>query len=82
MKLFGIKFYNPWKPHIVVDGFGCYYVRSIGVFGWKYWWDECFWGNQAFITSYDNLKDAKRGMVEAGVYLDKVKRKVRVVHEE
>lgn len=32
MKLFGIKFYNPFKPHIVVDGFGVYWVRKYELF--------------------------------------------------
>lgn len=89
MKLFGIKFYNPWKPHIVVDGFGRYYVRVHTIFGWEYWGDNWFCGQKFYADSSIHLEIAREKLREAEDYLVKektrkklLKVKYKVVHTE
>lgn len=89
MKLFGIKFYNPWKQHIVVDGFGLYRVRIMKGVIWKYWDDGYF-------TSFRDWSMPVRNLWSAEHELEKVKKFIagekeyskkksisdKVVHEE
>ena len=32
-----VKLYNPWKPHIIRDGHGTYFVRVMNYVSWKYY---------------------------------------------
>lgn len=66
MKLFGIKFYNPWKPHIIVDGFGLYRVRIMNGIGWKYW-------DNGYLTYFKEWSTPVRNLWYAEHELDKVK---------
>ena len=31
-----MKFYNPFKPHIIVNGLGEYLIRKLTIKGWRY----------------------------------------------
>lgn len=31
-----MKFYNPFKPHIMVNGLGEYLIRKLTIKGWRY----------------------------------------------
>lgn len=63
-----IKFYNPFKPHIVEDGFGKFWIRALSIVGWtyynkddkKFWfvkgYADCF---QTFLRASDELYNAR-----------------------
>lgn len=56
-----IKFYNPWKPHIVEDGFGRFWIRKTSPFGWQYYStkDDYFYVIRSFADNYTSLDSAK-----------------------
>ena len=31
-----MKFYNPFKPHIMVNGLGAHLIRKLTIKGWRY----------------------------------------------
>ena len=88
MKLFGIKFYNPFKPHIVVDSFGVYWVRKYELFfGWMYYDGGHYWHNRTYANYSLSLVSAKERLEDAQKYLilekDRSKKKKtsdKVVH--
>lgn len=89
MKLFGIKFYNPWKPHIVVDGFGLYRVRIMKGTGWKYWDNDYLtsvkeWSmpNKNIWYAEYELEKTKQFIAEEKEYSKKKSVADKVVHEE
>ena len=70
MKLLGIKFYNPFKPHIVIDGSGVYWVRKYELFwGWKYYDGSPYWDNKIYANCSLSLVSAKERLKEAQNYL-------------
>ncbi len=89
MKLFGIKFYNPFKPHIVVDAFGIYRVRKYELFfGWEYYdGNGYYFHNKTYANFYFSLDSAKEILEEAQASLilekERSKKKApdKVVHE-
>ncbi len=38
-----MKLYNPFKPHIIVNGIGHYYVRKLTIDGWEYLYRRYQW---------------------------------------
>ena len=42
-----MKFYNPFKPHIMVNGLGAHLIRKLTIKGWRY---LCY--NMPFKSSY------------------------------
>lgn len=70
MKLFGIRFYNPWKPHIIVIGTGYYLIRvKIGV-SWKYW-DNAgdFYFSKIFASHFSSIEEVQKELKNAATYL-------------
>ena len=91
MKIFGIQFYNPFKPHIVVDAFGIYWVRKYVLFwGWKYYGAYgYFFPNKIWADYRKELAFAQDSLTEAFLYEQKEKERNKklkthdkVVHEE
>ena len=82
-----MKFYNPFKPHIVVDGLGVYRIRK-WLFNWVYltcgnnWLPKIYLGVETF-CSYVTAKNS----MESYVILktrekieEKLKQKEKAVH--
>ena len=90
MKLFGIKFYNPFKPHIVVDAFGVYWVRKYELLnGWQYYDGNSFWchkiharGGCAFSLYWiiEKLKKTQSTLITEKERIKKQKTPDKVVH--
>ena len=57
-----MKFYNPFKPHIVVDGYGRYRVRKwVFGLGWSYLTDYNYWaGKDSVNTSVFSTKEGAK----------------------
>lgn len=80
MKLLGIKLYNPFKPHIVVDGFGKYRIRIYSVLGWKYWGGNLFYCSEFYADNdCKNLELALEKLREAEDYLVKEKTRKKLL---
>lgn len=76
-----IKFYNPFKPHIVEDGFGKYWIRRLSILGWNYYDkdDKKFWFVKAFGDSFGSLYEAMMELQNAKENLKRNKERDRVL---
>ena len=50
-----MKFYNPFKQHIIVNGLGEYLIRKLTIKGWRY---LCY---DMYFKSYHWVPSRKRG---------------------
>lgn len=55
-----MKFYNPFKPHIISFVNNVHYVRKFGILGWEYLdcKDAYWWTQKNKWNCYDTLKSA------------------------
>ena len=62
-----VKLYNPWKPHIIRDGHGTYFVRVMNYVSWKYYCriSGGFYFLRDWVVGYSSLKEAKTELVHA-----------------
>ena len=68
-----MKFYNPFKPHLVENQLGEYFIRLHTIFGWKYYYKpfDSFVTGRAIICveecSFSSKEQAQKHM-ESYVY--------------
>lgn len=65
-----MKLYNPFKPHIVTNGDGNYYIRKFGMCGWEYLdrTEDYYWwlvSNKGY-AKFDSLESAKLRFTSIG----------------
>jgi len=62
-----MKFYNPFKPHIVEDGFGKFWIRVLGVIDWEYYYRPTgdFYCSKGNVIHFNTLELAREALVEA-----------------
>jgi hypothetical protein len=55
-----MKFYNPFKAHVIELANGTFYVRQFGIFGWQYLdrRDNYWWTRTNNWNYYDTLESA------------------------
>ena len=65
-----VKFYNPFKPHIIQNGFG-YFVRVFSIFGTKHYLDEDYdWHNYCLSASlFKSFESAKYLLVSYNCFV-------------
>lgn len=81
-----MKFYNPFKPHIIEDGLGVFRIRKCAMFGWKHL-SECFnwsyfWAKDCYSleTAKDFLSCYYTNLEESKTRQEKLKK--IVIHHE
>lgn len=70
-----MKFYNPFKPHIVVSNTGKFAIRELGILGWIYLDNNNYKFYQYwFDTSSINKWSLFNDLEDAKCFLDKYKK--------
>ena len=79
-----MKFYNPFKLHIIgIDD--KFYIRKLTIFGWEYLDIECgiiyFWcGDSKSFAKFNTLEKAKLALVAYPELIKEEIKKKKVIH--
>ena len=62
-----MKFYNPFKWHVVTDSFGNVYVRKWSIFGWIFMSSGTYsiWHDKQYVNEYCRFKSAEEAFEAA-----------------
>ena len=76
-----IKFYNPFKPHIVEDGFGKFWIRILLQFHWAYYYQAHanFYYSKSSASQLDTLESAREMLKEVNEAITKYKQKKKAL---
>ena len=68
-----MKIYNPFKPHIIQNGFG-YFIRVFSIFGTKHYLDEDYdWYSYTCPNKYSvSLESAKHLLVSYNCFIHNI----------
>lgn len=84
-----MKFYNPFKPHIVENALGEFKIRKFSTFGWEYLSEFFYWntGDSLWIEEFRTLEKAKEFLKQYYHHVEytknrEEKRKKVTVHNE